>query len=62
VGFAYQLHSEAVMEYANAYEWYERRQKGLGEKFIKAVDTRIEQYAITPNTTAVSETHTDRYR
>ncbi len=34
MAFAYTLHEEAHKEYIEAYEWYESRQEGLGDRFI----------------------------
>jgi hypothetical protein len=33
---------------SDAYEWYENQQKGLGERFIKATQRRLEAIALRP--------------
>ena len=48
MSFDYKLHSEAVTEYADAYKWYELQQKGLGEKFIAAIDRHVIQICNNP--------------
>ena len=35
MAFQYKLHQEAHEEYINAYEWYELKQNGLGDKFMQ---------------------------
>jgi len=35
------FHPKAEKEYAKAYRWYERTQKGLGDRFEKMVDARL---------------------
>lgn len=37
MSYAYYLHPLAVEDYKEAYAWYEDRQPGLGERFIKAI-------------------------
>ena len=37
------LLAEAHDEYIEAYEWYELRQKGLGEKYMNAVEKCLSQ-------------------
>jgi mRNA-degrading endonuclease RelE of RelBE toxin-antitoxin system len=40
------LHEQASLEYIAAYEWYELKQKGLGDSFMNAVEdclVRIKQ-------------------
>jgi len=48
MAFAYKLHTKALLEYADAYEWYEHEQKGLGERFIDTVDKRVAQICANP--------------
>lgn len=48
MAFQYKLHQAAHEEYINAYEWYELRQNGLGDKFMIAVEKRIFQISENP--------------
>jgi plasmid stabilization system protein ParE len=48
--YTYQLHPSAVEEYSEAYAWYEDKQSGLGERFIKAVRLKIEEVVQHPET------------
>jgi plasmid stabilization system protein ParE len=48
MSYTYRLHPKTKDDYAEAYEWYEDKQKGLGERFIKAVRYKIEQVCINP--------------
>lgn len=42
------LHPLVSEDYDEAYTWYEDQQKGLGERFIRAVRQTIEQIALYP--------------
>jgi hypothetical protein len=42
------LHPLAVEDYKEAYAWYEDRQAGLGERFMKAVRFKIDEIAQHP--------------
>ncbi|MEJ7822346.1 MAG: type II toxin-antitoxin system RelE/ParE family toxin [Chitinophagaceae bacterium] len=46
--YAYRLHEQAHEEYINAYCWYEIKQKGLGERFMKCVEKRLNQISEHP--------------
>jgi plasmid stabilization system protein ParE len=46
--YSYLLHPLIRQDYHEAYQWYEEQQKGLGEKFIKAVRQTIEQIIVHP--------------
>lgn len=46
--FTYSLHALIAEDYNEAYEWYENKQEGLGERFLKAVRLKIEQIIIQP--------------
>lgn len=41
--YAYQIHPLVEQDFEEGYIWYEERQKGLGERFINAVDAKIKQ-------------------
>jgi mRNA-degrading endonuclease RelE of RelBE toxin-antitoxin system len=47
---SYQLlfHPDADKEYRDAYQWYEQERKGLGERFEKMVEQRLQQIAAHP--------------
>lgn len=42
-------------EMEKSYEWYERRQNGLGERFIKYVNNRISEIADHPKRYAIKK-------
>jgi len=48
VGYPYWLHELAHEEYIEAYEWYELRQQGLGDRFMNAVEKRLQQISEHP--------------
>ena len=48
--YGYRLHPDTEKDYNEAYEWYEEKVKGLGERFIKAVRNKIEEIAEHPAT------------
>lgn len=50
MSYTYRLHPLIRQDYDEAYKWYEDQQKGLGERFIKAVRHTIEQIILHPET------------
>ena len=50
MSYTYLLHPLAVEDYKEAYAWYEDRQPGLGERFIKAVRLKINEIVQHPET------------
>jgi plasmid stabilization system protein ParE len=48
MAFPYRLHQSAHQEYIDAYEWYELRQKGLGNRFMKSVEECLERISTHP--------------
>ena len=36
MSYRYRLHPLGKLDYDEAYEWYEDKQKGLGERFLKS--------------------------
>ncbi len=48
MSYIVQFHPLTQKDYYDAYEWYEEQQKGLGERFIKAVRTKIEEITAHP--------------
>jgi len=43
MAYSYRFNQQSHDEYIEAYEWYELKQKGLGDKFMNCVDKRLEQ-------------------
>ena len=48
MSYSYKFHPLTKKDYNEAYEWYEDKQKGLGERFLKAVRKRLEDIALHP--------------
>lgn len=48
MSYSFHLHPNVSKDYNEAYEWYEDKQKGLGERFIKAVRIKIEEILLHP--------------
>ncbi len=48
MAYPYSLHALAHEEYLNAYEWYELKQEGLGERFMQSVEKTLEQISAHP--------------
>jgi len=48
MGYLYILNKYAHEEYIAAYEWYELRQLGLGNRFMNAVEKKLLQIAEYP--------------
>jgi plasmid stabilization system protein ParE len=48
MNYSYQLHPLVKKDYDEAYEWYEEKQKGLGERFIKEVRKKIDEILVNP--------------
>lgn len=46
---SYSFHPEAIAEANAAAEFYERRQKGLGARFVSALDDAIARICRNPN-------------
>lgn len=46
--YTYRLHPLTKQDYDEAYAWYENKQKGLGERFLKAVRKKIEAVVLYP--------------
>jgi hypothetical protein len=50
MSYAYRLHTMAREELSEGYGWYEDKQRGLGDRFLKAVHNKIDEIAIKPLT------------
>ncbi len=48
MSYTYWLHPLTKQDYYEAYEWYEDKQKGLGERFILAVRNKIAEIVVRP--------------
>jgi plasmid stabilization system protein ParE len=48
MAFSYRLNSQAHEEYIEAYEWYEQKQPGLGNRFMNSVENRLKQISEHP--------------
>lgn len=48
MSYSFRLHPHVKKDYDEAYEWYEDRQKGLGENFLKAIRKKIEEISLHP--------------
>jgi hypothetical protein len=48
MSYSFIFHPLIQEDYNEAYEWYENKQKGLGEKFLKAVRKKIEEINLQP--------------
>jgi plasmid stabilization system protein ParE len=48
MNYTYQIHPLVEKDFEEGYIWYEEKQKGLGERFINAVDAKIKQILQKP--------------
>jgi plasmid stabilization system protein ParE len=48
MGYTYRLNQQAHDEYIAAFEWYELKQDGLGERFMDCVEKRLKQIVAHP--------------
>lgn len=46
--YPFRLHAQAHEEYIEAYEWYELKQPGLGNRFMNCVEKRLQQISEHP--------------
>lgn len=49
MSYTYQIHPLVEQDFEEGYIWYEERLKGLGEKFINAVDKKIKAILQNPD-------------
>lgn len=47
------FHEDVAADYNEAYAWYEEQQKGLGEKFLAEINTKVQQIKSNPATYGV---------
>ena len=48
MAYPYRLNRKAHEEYINAYEWYEERRSGLGDRFMQKTEERLLQISNHP--------------
>jgi plasmid stabilization system protein ParE len=48
MSYTYRFHPLAKKDYDETYAWYEDKQNGLGERFLKAVRSKIEEIVLYP--------------
>lgn len=48
MNYTYQIHPLVALDFEDGYTWYEEKQKGLGERFINAVERKIKQVLQNP--------------
>lgn len=46
--YSCRFHPLTKQDYEEAYAWYEDKQKGLGERFLKAVRIKIDEIILHP--------------
>ena len=46
--YSLRFHPQVHKNYDEAYSWYEEKENGLGERFLKAVRTKIEHIIVNP--------------
>lgn len=46
--YPFKLNKQAYEEYLDAYEWYELKQKGLGERFAVEVEEKLQRISAHP--------------
>ncbi len=54
MSFTYDLHPLVQEDYDEGYIWYEEKQKGLGERFLKAVRDKIGEIVQHPEVRGAS--------
>ncbi len=48
MSYTYELRQEAAIEFTDSYIWYEEEQDGLGDKFIAAFYSKLNQICENP--------------
>ncbi len=67
MSFSYRLHSLVQKDLEEGYSWYEDREKGLGERFLTAVEKKIQSIISQPevygsrNSKSFREAKVDRF-
>jgi plasmid stabilization system protein ParE len=46
--YRYILHEAVKADYDEAYEWYEKKLEGLGERFLSAIRAKLDEIAKRP--------------
>jgi len=47
-GYTVVFHADTAIDYNEAYQWYEQQQAGLGEKYLDAVNSMVQQILTNP--------------
>ena len=48
MSYSYELRPDAAVEFTNSYVWYEEQQNNLGDKFIDAFYSKLNQICQNP--------------
>jgi hypothetical protein len=48
MNYTFCFHADIEKDYLEAYTWYEKKQKGLGERFFTMVRMKLEQIGNNP--------------
>jgi plasmid stabilization system protein ParE len=48
MSYTIELHPKAVLEIDESYQWYEERSEGLGDRFIDAINKKLNQISVQP--------------
>ena len=48
MSFTHHLHPLVKQDYFEGYIWYEEKQKGLGERYLKSIREKIEEILMSP--------------
>jgi plasmid stabilization system protein ParE len=48
MNYSFRFHPDTRQDFSEAFSWYEDKQKGLGERFIKAVEQKLAEIGNNP--------------
>ena len=46
--YTYWLHEKVQIDFNEAFEWYEDKRSGLGNKFLNAVESKLAEIVVNP--------------
>lgn len=46
--YALKVHEFAFRDFQDAFEWYESKKVGLGQQFVGAIESKLQQIAVHP--------------
>lgn len=55
MAFKIVFHSKAELEYIEAFHWYENEKEGLGERFEKLIEKKLNQIQLHPENYGVNK-------